>query len=322
MAGTGGIDGRHDVAPEVAVGTDLRHAFADWQGWLAGERRASEHTTAAYRRDLADFLQFLTEHLGAPPGLPELAALRPADFRAWLARLGGRGLARTSIARALSAVRGFFRFLDRRGLVHNAAVGHLSGPRLPHAVPKALAVDETEELLAEAGAFQRRAWHAKRDVALLTLLYGCGLRLGEALALDRGAAPFGEMLRVKGKGSKERDVPVLPAVRAAVAAYLAACPHELRPADPLFVGARGGRLHPRIVQGLMQKLRATLGLPASATPHALRHSFATHLLGSGGDLRAIQDLLGHASLGTTQRYTSVDAARLLEVYRAAHPRAR
>jgi integrase/recombinase XerC len=306
----------------------LRRAVGQWYDQLAAERRASPHTLAAYARDLIGFLDFLSRHLGGPPGLADLAALKSGDFRAWLAHRTQAGLARSSTARALSVVRGFYRFLDREALAHNAAIGAIRSPRATRAVPKALAVAEMGELIVRAGEPERETsepWVAVRDVAVLILLYGCGLRISEALGLNRRDLPTdrpaGGSLVITGKGGKQRMVPLLPIVVDAIAAYVAACPYTLAPDGPLFVGVRGGRLNPRIVQGRLQSLRAQLGLPKQATPHALRHSFATHLLGAGGDLRAIQELLGHASLSTTQRYTDVDAERLLEVYSRAHPRA-
>jgi integrase/recombinase XerC len=295
-------------------------AVEQWRAWLALERRASPHTLEAYGRDLSAFLGFLAGHLGHRPGLADLAGLTAADFRAFLAWRMDEGLARTSIAREASTLRGFFRFLARARLAENAAAAGVRAPRAPRSIPKALTVGEAFDALRGAGA--EGAWTAKRDAALFTLLYGAGLRLGEALGLARGEAPFGESLRVVGKGGKERLVPVLPAVRQAVAAYLAACPHAGDEDSPLFVGARGRRLDAAVAQRRMRELRAGLGLPATATPHSLRHSFATHLLAGGGDLRTIQELLGHASLSTTQRYTDVDAKRLAEVYDRAHPRAR
>jgi len=303
----------------------LRRAVEQWYDQLAAERRASPHTLSAYARDLGAFLNFLSYHQGGPPGLADLAALKSGDFRAWLAHRTQSGLARTSTARALSVVRGFYRFLDREELAHNAAIGAVRSPRATRAVPKALAVAEMDDLLATAGEPERdtaEPWVAARDVAVLTLLYGCGLRISEALGLNRRDVTSGsQSLTVTGKGGKQRMVPLLPIVVDAIADYTAACPHRLAPEGPLFVGVRGGRLNPRIVQGRVQTLRTQLGLPKSATPHALRHSFATHLLGAGGDLRTIQELLGHASLSTTQRYTDVDAERMLEVYAKAHPAA-
>ncbi len=309
-------------AARYSAADDLRAAVALWTQWLAGERRASPHTLAAYGRDLAFFLDFLTEHLGELPSLAAVDRLVPADFRAYLARRAADDLARSSLARELSVLRGFVRFLKRRGLASTAALTALRGPKLPAGVPKPLGIEDALATVSAAGELIPGNWQGKRDTAVLALLYGCGLRLSEALGLRRGEAPFGDMLMVLGKGRKERLLPVLPAVRAAVADYLEACPYALDKDGPLFVGARGGPLSPRLVQRRMEALRGILGLPQSATPHALRHSFATHLLAGGGDLRAIQELLGHASLSTTQRYTAVDTERLLAAYDAAHPRAR
>ncbi|MGH7099072.1 MAG: tyrosine recombinase XerC [Stellaceae bacterium] len=309
---------------------DLRAAIALWTAWLSGERRASAHTLAAYGRDLALFLDFLTGHLGEPPTLAALDGLRVADFRAFLAHRAAVPVARSSLAREISVLRGFFRFLQRRGLAANGALAALRAPRLPRLLPRPLSVAGALATVDTVAALPREPWQGQRDRAVLTLLYGCGLRISEALALRRNAAPFGETLAIRGKGGKERLLPVLPAVRAAVAEYLAACPWALSPEGPLFVGARGGPLNPRQTQRQMTALRGLLGLPQTATPHSLRHSFATHLLeggdGSGSEpgqvLRAIQELLGHASLSTTTRYTAIDGARLRAVYDAAHPRAR
>ena len=301
---------------------DLADAIFRWHSWLADERRASAHTLAAYGRDLAAFLTFLTEHQGGQAGLAELGALAAADVRAYLARRAADGLERSSTARALSTLRSFFRFLDRRGLVKNAALAAVKTPKLPKSVPKALSVAEADSVLGEAGD-AGTPWIGTRDVAILSLLYGCGLRLAEALGLRRRDAPLAAgTLTVTGKGNKTRQVPVLPQVADAVNAYLAACPYRQAPEDALFLGARGGPLNPRLVQRKMEALRTVLNLPERATPHALRHSFATHLLAGGGDLRAIQELLGHASLTTTQRYTAIDAERLIAVYAKAHPRAK
>lgn len=300
----------------------LAEACTDWLAWLTHEKRASPHSVDGYGRDVAAFLRFLQDHLGQLPSMASLAELSPADFRAYLAQRFGAGLARSSAARGLSGLRSFFRFLDRRGLCSNAALGTVRTPRLPKSVPKALSEDEATQSLAVVEELALHPWMGKRDLALLTLLYGCGLRLGEALGLTRGEAPRGDSLTVTGKGNKQRVVPVLPIVRSAIEDYLADCPWRLGPTDPLFVGARGGALNPGVVQRQVRRLRAVLGLPDTATPHALRHSFATHLLASGGDLRSIQELLGHASLSTTQRYTLVDSARLIDIHHAAHPRAR
>ncbi|HUB96244.1 MAG TPA: tyrosine recombinase XerC [Stellaceae bacterium] len=306
-----------------AAAPDLARAIEAWDAWLGEERRASAHTRAAYGRDLAAFLDFLMMHLGRPPDVASLGGLAPADFRAALASRANDGLAPASAARFMSVVRGFFRFLDRRGFVKNAALHSVRTPKRASPVPRALAVEDAAASLDLAADLATTSWQGKRDAALLTLLYGCGLRLGEALSLMRREAPDAEgTLTIIGKGGKARMVPVLPAVAAAVKEYLADCPHKLAADGPLFVGARGGPLHPRLVQGQVAKIRAYLGLPDGASPHALRHSFATHLLAGGADLRAIQELLGHASLATTQRYTAVDAARLIKVYDAAHPRAK
>jgi integrase/recombinase XerC len=304
-----------------SAGEDLRDAIALWMNWLTGERRASAHTVAAYGRDLAFFLDFLTVHIGEQPNLATLNALAPADFRAFLAHRAAR-VERSSVARGLSVVRGFIRFLERRGLASSPALAVLRAPKLPRAIPKPLSIPDAAEIIEAPAGIASSAWQARRDIAVLTLLYGSGLRISEALGLPRAAAPLGEQITITGKGNKQRLIPVLPVVRQAVADYLAICPYPLPPDGPLFIGARGGPLSPRIVQRQMETLRRALGLPETATPHALRHSFATHLLAGGGDLRAIQELLGHASLSTTQRYTSVDSTRLLAVYEAAHPRAR
>lgn len=301
---------------------ELLAAVAAWQSWLADEKRASPHTLDGYGRDLASFLAFLAGHLGGEPGLAELGSLRPADFRAWLARRTGEGIGRASLARAMSTLRGFFRFLDRSGQVHNPAIGAVRAPRPPRGVPKPLSSEEAIEALEAAAESQDQPWLAARDEALFTLLYGCGLRLGEALSLTRRDLPRGNVITVTGKGRKQRLVPVLPQVDEALRRYLALCPFAGGADTPLFLGARGRRLNPGVVQRQMRRLRPLLGLPETATPHALRHSFATHLLAAGGDLRTIQELLGHASLSTTQRYTRVDAARLIEIHASAHPRAR
>jgi integrase/recombinase XerC len=300
----------------------LLQAIEEWGAWLAHERRASKHTLAAYARDLAAFLDFAAEHAGGEPSLSTLAGMQPADFRSWLARRAGERFAKSSTARALSALRSFFRFLDRTERVKTAALGAIRAPKVPRLVPRPLAPEDALAVVAEADDENIAPWVAKRDAALMLLLYGAGLRIGEALGLSQREAPKGETLTVTGKGNKQRVVPILPVIRDAIAEYRAACPFDPQPDSPLFLGARGMRLNPGVVQRRMRTLRATLGLPETATPHALRHSFATHLLEGGGDLRTIQELLGHASLSTTQRYTGVDAARLIAVYDKAHPRAK
>lgn len=315
----GGLTDRLIVFP---ARPDLVRAIEDWRAWLAAERRASPHTSDAYARDLAAFFVFLRDHLGAEPAVSDLVQLSAADLRSYLADRAARGLARSSTARAMSTLRGFFKFLDRRGIVHNPAIKAIRTPKLPHSVPKALKEDDALEAIRTAGELHEVPWIAARDQALLLLLYGCGLRIGEALSLTCRQMPRRDALRVVGKGRKERIVPVLPVVREALAKYRELCPYAADHDAPLFVGARGQALNPGVLQRQVRTLRAQLGLAETTTPHALRHSYATHLLAKGGDLRTIQDLLGHASLSTTQRYTEVDAARLARVYRAAHPRAK
>lgn len=304
-------------------------ARAAWLAWLAQERRASAHTLEAYGHDAAEFLGFLTRHLGGEPDLAALGALRPADLRAFLAARAAEGDSNATRARRLAAIRGFLRFLTRRHGMAALPVGALRGPRPKPPIPRALTAEAARAVATEAGEIYDPARHeraplqAARDVALFSLLYGAGLRIAEALALNLADAPLPgseAALRVLGKGNKERLVPVLPAVRAAVANYLK---HRGpgAPEEPLFIGARGKRLDPAVAQRALREFRRLAGLPEHATPHALRHSFATHLLGAGADLRAIQELLGHASLSTTQRYTAVDAAGLLATWKKAHPRA-
>jgi integrase/recombinase XerC len=309
------------IPESMSAKPDVAQAVQSWLSWLCDEKRASAHTLSAYRRDIQSFLSFLAGHLGGPPDLDAMAGLSAGDLRAYLARQTEDGLSRPSLARRLSSLRGFFRHLDREGLAHNPAIKALRSPRLPKSLPKALGAQDALKTLDAALEMNDEPWLNARDAALLSLLYGSGLRLGEALALTCADAPLGDALRITGKGRKTRLVPVLPAVAQAVEAYRSLCPFKGGPKDRLFVGLRGGPLNPGVVQRQVRRLRVLLGLPESATPHALRHSFATHLLAGGGDLRTIQELLGHASLSTTQRYTAVDEAALSRVYRQSHPRA-
>ncbi len=295
---------------------------ARWLEYLRHERRLSPLTLAAYGDDVASFLGFLTLHRGGAATAASLGTLKAADMRAWAAERRAKGLGPRGLARALAALRSFFRFLHRREGIANAEIGLVRTPKLPRTLPKPLAAPRAADVLAEAGEVREAAWEQARDIALLTLLYGAGLRIGEALSLKGADAKLGEALRVVGKGRKERVVPVIGPAREAVARYAALCPYALTPKGPLFFSTRGKPYSARMAQALMQNLRGRLGLPATATPHALRHSFATHLLENGGDLRAIQELLGHASLATTQKYTAVDSARLMAIYENAHPRAR
>lgn len=310
-----------DALAAFAVKADLRAALEDWRRWLASERRTAQNTIDGYCRDLASFFEFLAEHRGEMADLPTLSALDAGDFRAWLAARTNDGLSRTSIARALSALRNLYRFLDRTGRGHNTALAAIKAPRPPKSIPKPLNETDAIDLIRRAAEIAIKPWVGARDVAILTLLYGCGLRIDEALSLNQGDAPDGGSMVVTGKGNKQRVVPVLPVVADAIRTYREACPFSRDDDRPLFYGARGARLNAGIVQRTVRQLRADLGLPDTATPHALRHSFATHLLAGGGDLRTIQELLGHASLSTTQRYTDVDTQRLIEVYDRAHPRA-
>ncbi|HYE45810.1 MAG TPA: tyrosine recombinase XerC [Caulobacter sp.] len=309
--------------------TEATAALEAWLTHLAAERRASPKTLEAYRAGAAHYLGFLARHRGGSQTAGDLASVTAAEVRAWLAdrrggRHGERELAARSLSQALSAVRSFHGFLDRRMGIVTPGLALVRGPKVRPGAPRPVSEDQAIGLIAEAGPENdirdgREAWEALRDQAVLTLLWGCGLRISEGLSLTRADAPLGVSIRITGKGGKTRIVPVLPAVRAAVDAYVAALPYPTAGTDPLFLAKRGGALSPRHVQAAMQKLRGRLGLPDRATPHALRHSFATHLLGAGADLRSIQELLGHASLSTTQRYTAVDAAGLLAAYSAAHP---
>ncbi len=315
MAGNGPLI-RFSAAP------DVQEAILHWQRWIADERRASDHTLAAYSRDLAAFCDFLTDHLGGAPTLAGLDALTAADFRSFLARRLSQGIGHSSLARAMSTLRNFFRFLEKSGRASNATIKAVRAPRPKAPIPKPVSATDAFDIIGAAAKLSETPWIARRDVAVFTLLYGCGLRIDEALSLNIADIPDSDAMVVTGKGNKQRIVPVLPVVRQSIADYLDACPYGAKEERPLFVGARGARLNAGVVQRQMRRLRAQLGLADTATPHALRHSFATHLLGAGGDLRTIQELLGHASLSTTQRYTQVDSDHLIRVYEESHPRAR
>jgi integrase/recombinase XerC len=306
------------------ISQDVAAEIARWLGHLGAERRMSPKTLEAYERDVGQFLTFLTDHLGGAPSLKTLAKLTPADVRAFMAARRSGGAGNRTLMRGLAGTRSFARFLERNGKGKVGALAAIRTPKLARSLPKPLAIKDARRITESdlrAGE-TREPWILARDAAVLGLLYGSGLRIAEALSLTRNQAPdTGDALTVTGKGNKARMVPVLPQVAKLVADYLALCPFDLPPDGPLFVGAQGGPLSARVVQLTMARLRGALGLPDSATPHALRHSFATHLLARGGDLRSIQELLGHASLSTTQIYTAVDSERLLEVYATAHPRA-
>ncbi|WP_299351790.1 tyrosine recombinase XerC [uncultured Shimia sp.] len=294
------------------------------QLWLASRSAlggASENTIRAYQADLIDFLSFMTEHKGEAQGLNALKTIRVPDMRAWMARTRSTEVGARSLARKLSAVKSFFRWLSEREGFDATAVLSTRSPKFQRKLPRPLAADAAKAVIDTIELQHENPWISARDVAVVTLLYGCGLRISEALCLNGSDAPLPSVLRILGKGDKERVVPVIDAAREAVDVYLSLCPYPMNADAPLFRGARGGRLSPRVVSGAMQATRMQLGLPATATPHAMRHSFATHLLEAGGDLRAIQELLGHASLSTTQAYTAVDTARLMEVYNKTHPKA-
>jgi integrase/recombinase XerC len=308
------------------IAKDVDAEFTRWLAHLGVERRMSPKTLEAYSRDVRQFLGFLAVHLGGAPTCNQLAQLTPADVRAFLAARRAGGIASRSLMRGLAGMRSFARFLEREGKGRVGALTAVRAPKIAKSLPKPLAAAAATRLAdadLRAGE-EREPWVLARDAAVMALLYGSGLRISEALALKRREMPApgrGDAITVTGKGNKQRMVPVLPQVLQAIADYVALCPYDLPPDGPLFRGAKGGSLSPRIIQFAMARLRGALGLPDSATPHALRHSFATHLLSRGGDLRAIQELLGHASLATTQIYTAVDAEHLLAAYRSAHPRA-
>lgn len=294
------------------------------QDWLDGQKAlagASENTIIAYRGDVGDFLSFMTIHHGNSQGLGALERISISDMRAWMAQTRAGGADARSLARKLSAVKSFYRWLAERAGFEPTAVLATRSPKFQKKLPRPLAEDAAQAVLDTVELQSTTTWVGARDVAVVTLLYGCGLRISEALGLKGADSPLPASLRIIGKGGKERLVPVLDAARDAVATYVRLCPHPLEQDAPLFRGVRGGPLHARLIQGAMARTRMQLGLPATATPHALRHSFATHLLSAGGDLRAIQELLGHASLSTTQAYTAVDTARLMEVYDRTHPKA-
>ncbi|OCW59027.1 tyrosine recombinase XerC [Hoeflea olei] len=308
--------------PLVIAAPDVLAEQQRWLARLTEERRLSPLTAAAYERDLRQFLGFLTRHLGGPPKIADLADLKPLDLRAFLADRRREGAGARTLGRGLAGIRSFLRHLERKGLANAAGAAATRAPRQPKSLPKPLSARDAMRVVDADLQLADEPWIAARNAAVLTLLYGCGLRISEALGLCTADLPRdGETLRITGKGNKTRIVPLLPVARAAIAHYLELCPFVPAPHEPMFRGARGGVLQPAIVQKEMRRLRGALDLPDTATPHALRHSFATHLLAGGGDLRTIQELLGHASLSTTQVYTGVDSKRLIDIYDRAHPRA-
>nr|WP_237072519.1 tyrosine recombinase XerC [Pseudaestuariivita rosea] len=298
-----------------------RDALENWLKHQKSLSTSSDNTITAYRTDVVAFLTFMTGHKGGPLGISAFSTIKISDMRAWMAHERGRGISARSLARMLSAVKSFVRWLAEREGFGPTAILATRSPRFQKKLPRPLAKDAAKTLIETVELQSMIPWVAARDVAVVTLLYGCGLRISEALGLTGRDVPLSESLRIIGKGGKERVVPVIGAARDAVQAYVDICPHPITPDTALFKGVRGGALSPRLIQKVMQQTRLQLGLPATATPHAMRHSFATHLLTAGGDLRAIQELLGHASLSTTQAYTAVDTAHLMEVYEKAHPKA-
>lgn len=305
----------------TAISPQLRDALANWGQQLSGVHGKAALTVRAYTADVASFLNFLSLHRGGTEGLAAIAALPQTDLRAWMAHERARGVSARSLARGLSAVKNFTAWVSDRSGTDATTVLAARAPKYKRKLPRPLSEDAAQDMIETVTAQASEDWVAARDRAVVTLLYGCGLRISEALGLTGAESPLPEVLRITGKGNKTRLVPVLPVARQAVAEYVRLCPYDLSADGPLFRGLRGGALNPRLIALVMEKARMQLGLPATATPHAMRHSFATHLLSAGGDLRAIQELLGHASLSTTQAYTAVDAARLMEVYEKAHPRA-
>jgi len=314
-----GLDGPAD---ELPLDQDLQAAASGWLDYLTCERGHATKTCEAYERDLRQFLIFLRTKLGRTPCLTDLQRLETRVFRAFMAARRRNGITSRSLARSLAALRSFFRWLEAQNILKNRAILQLSMPKIPHSVPKPITIEKAADVMAAASNAELD-WIGARDTAVLLLLYGAGLRISEALSitLKDAPTPHRDVLRIIGKGHKERLVPILSLTIDAINTYITICPYPLEPDDILFRGAKGGPLSPRIIQLVIANMRETLGLPTSATPHALRHSFATHLLTSGADLRQIQELLGHSSLSTTQVYTEVERDRLLEIYDAAHPRA-
>ncbi len=296
-------------------------ALEAWLGHLKSLDGRAEATLTAYRTDVLGFLAFMAQHSGGDAGIAQLGRLKITDMRAWMAHERGRGLSARSLARALSSVKSFIRWLADREGFDPTAILSTRAPKFTKKLPRPLSEQAARDVISTVELQAREPWVALRDTAVITLLYGCGLRISEALSLKGSDAPLASVIRIRGKGGKERIVPVLPTAQQAVAAYMQACPYDLQGPQALFRGVRGGPLSPRLISKVMEQTRMQLGLPATATPHALRHSFATHLLNAGGDLRAIQELLGHASLSTTEAYTAVDTARLMDVYEKAHPKA-
>ena len=309
-----------DVNPQTQV------LIGRWRRYLVSERRFSDNTVKSYVRDIGGFMEFLMGHIAHAPSVEDIKNVSLNDFRSFLAKRRMDGLTSRSLARVLSTLRSFYKYLDRMEGISNDAINNVQSPKIPHSIPRPLTVADAKEVIERVGVWEDETWVGARNTAVLTLLYGCGLRISEALSINVGDVPLGktgdtQTMKIKGKRNKERLVPLLPVVIDAIEQYMALCPLPLITGEPLFLGVRGKRLNPSAIQNSMRLARVSMGLPDSATPHALRHSFATHLLSAGGDLRTIQELLGHADLSSTQHYTDVDTDALLSVYNKAHPRA-
>ena len=299
---------------------ECQKAVSLWLDWLGHERQLANNTQTAYLHDLEVFMSFMAKHLGGAVRLIDLQNLSTRDFRAYMTSVQLSGLSKSSIARAISTIKNFFRYLEQQISVKNDSINLLKSPKLPHSIPKALTVNDAKTSLKASKILAKSPWVGLRDMAILHLLYGCGLRISEAINMNGDEIPITETITITGKGGKQRLVPILPEVRGAIENYINVCPYIIKSDSPLFFGTQGKRLNPAIIQRTMRTIQGLVGLPSTATPHALRHSFGTHLLLSGADLRAIQELLGHTSLSTTQRYTEVNSAHLIEVHKKAHPR--
>ena len=304
---------------------DLAQALQKWDDYLRYEKNMSRHTLRAYGSDVGEFINFMFDHLGTQPSLNDLSEISIRDFRSWMSKMTIGLKANASRARSLSGVKNLLTWLDKQGIMHNAAINIVRSPKTPHKLPRPMHENQAFDMIENAGMLEKKDWVGMRNSALFMLLYGCGLRINEALSLDIKDLPEGGFLRVTGKGNKQRQVPVLTIVEQYLNKYLSSCPYHHNDKNDknraIFLGARGERLNQGVAQYAMRTLRSSLGLPENATPHALRHSFATHLLQNGANLREIQELLGHASLSSTQIYTEIDSKRMLETYKKAHPRA-
>ncbi len=301
------------------VSNDVVSIIKKWENWLIDEKRFSKNTVSSYKRDLAQFCDFLAGHFGTQANCKKLEKLKLRDIRSYMSYQTSKGLSRSSLSRKVSSVKSFFRWMSKNDIMENSAISSITNPKIPKTLPRAVEVSDAFNIIEKVKEFSNKSWIAKRDGAIFTLLYGCGLRISEALNLNLSDYKKNKHLRIMGKGNKERIVPMLPAIGNAIDEYLADCPYKIKGDDALFLGARGDRLSARVVQRQMEKVRFALNLPDDLTPHALRHSYATHLLINGGDLRTIQELLGHSSLATTQKYTKVDLEQIRKDYLRLFP---